>query len=57
MADKLDMSELGTTGLRRVGGRVQDEFINALRGEKGRRVFREMSENDAIIGAILFAVD
>jgi len=57
MADKLDMSELGTTGLRRVGGLVQDEFVNSLRGDKGRRVFREMSENDAIIGAILFAVD
>lgn len=57
MADKLDMTELGTTGLRRTGGRVQDEFINALRGEKGRRVYREMAENDPIIGAILFAVD
>lgn len=51
------LQELGVTGLKRVGGYVEDEFLPALRGRKAVKVYREMSENDSIIGALLFAID
>lgn len=51
------MFELGTTGLKRSAGYVNEEFLPALRGRKAVQVFREMSENDPIVGALLFAVD
>lgn len=51
------LQELGVTGLKRVGGYIEDEFLPALRGRKAVKVFREMSNNDSIIGALLFAID
>jgi len=48
--------EFGTTGLNRWGGVVQEEFLNALKQEKGKLVYREMSENDPVVGAILLAI-
>lgn len=50
-------SEMGVTGLRQYAGHIDEERLRALSGDKGRRVFREMSENDAVVGAILFAVE
>ena len=52
-----EMTELGTTGLRRSGGFVIDEYINSLRGSRGHRTYREMAENDPVIGSILFAIE
>lgn len=49
--------ELGVTGLKRVSGYVDDEFLPALRGRKAVRVYREMSTNDSMVGALLFAID
>jgi hypothetical protein len=37
-------------------GLRQDEFITLLRGRQGVKKFREMSENDSVIGAILTAM-
>lgn len=51
------MIELGATGLKRSAGYVNEEFLPALRGRKAVQVFREMSDNDPIVGALLFAVD
>jgi hypothetical protein len=48
--------ELGTTGLKRASGYVDEEFLPALRGRKAIQVYREMDDNDAIIGALMFAV-
>ncbi len=47
--------ETGRTGLTRWGGNIHEEFLVALRGARGMRVYREMSSNDPVIGAILFA--
>lgn len=56
MADKkLDFSELGATGLRRSGGYVLEEFLPQLQGWKARMVYREMSDNDPVVGGILLA--
>ena len=51
------MVELGTTGLKHYGGILDDEFNNDLKGKKGREVFREMADNDPVVGAMLFAVE
>lgn len=52
-----EMGELGTTGLRRTGGFVIDEYLPALRGIRGTRTYREMSDNDPVIGSMLFAIE
>lgn len=51
------MLELGVTGIKRAGGYVDEEFLPALRGRKAIQVFKEMSLNDSMVGALLFAID
>lgn len=48
--------EIGRTGQQRYGGVFYEEFLPELRGQHGIRAYKEMSENDDVIGAILFAV-
>lgn len=50
------MIAIGDSGLKAYGGYLQEEFLRELQGPKGRRVYREMAENDATIGAILEAI-
>ena len=52
-----DLAEIGTTGLRRSGGYITEEFLPSLQQVRGTRVWREMSDNDPVIGAMLYAVD
>lgn len=54
---QVDVTELGRTGLTRMGGTVYEEFLPQLQGTKAIRVYKEMSANDPVVGAILFAVD
>jgi len=49
-------AELGVSGLSRFGGQITEEFLTDLRGAKGRKIYREMDENDPTIGASSFAV-
>lgn len=51
------MIEMGVTGIKRAGGYVDEEFLPALRGRKAVKVFKEMAQNDSIVGALLFAID
>lgn len=48
--------EIGSSGLAQYGGFVRDEFLPQLQGDAGLRVFREMFDNDPIVGALVFAV-
>lgn len=48
--------EIGRTGQHRYGGVFYEEFLPELRGQRGVKVYHEMSENDDIIGSILFAI-
>lgn len=48
--------ELGATGLKRAAGYIDEEFLPHLKGRKAAQVFREMSENDPITSAELFAI-
>jgi hypothetical protein len=49
--------ETGVTGLRRAGGYVQEEFLPQLSGYRAIQVYREMKDNDPVVGAILYAID
>ena len=49
--------ELGVTGVKRMSGYVDEEFLPALRGRKAVKVYREMSANDSMVGALLFSID
>lgn len=51
------MVELGATGLKRTSGFINEEFLPQLKGRKAVQVYKEMSENDPIVGALLFSVD
>ena len=48
--------EIGQSGLRQYSGWVREEFLPQLQGRQAARVYREMSDNDATIGAMLFAI-
>ena len=49
--------ELGGTGLKRAAGYIDEEFLPQLRGRKSVQVFKEMSENDPLVGSLLFTID
>lgn len=53
---KFDPASVGSTGLRAYGGYVTEEFLPELRFQQGARKYREMADNDPIVGAVLFAV-
>ena len=68
-APRASFSELGTTGLRRIGGGgagigkqtgggyVYEEFLPRLQDRQGIEIYREMSDNDPTVGAFLYAID
>ena len=49
--------QVGSTGLNRWSGSIYEEFLPRLQGPRGMRVYREMRDNDPVVGAILFAID
>ena len=50
-------NELGRIGQNRYGGTFFEEFLPELRGQRGMKVYKEMADNDDMVGAILFAVE
>lgn len=50
------LRELGQTGLRQYSGYVQDEPLPSLQGLRGVKVWREMTDSDPIVGALLFII-
>lgn len=51
-----NFGEIGRSGLNHWGGEIREEFLREFRGKEGRKLIREMRDNDPIIGALLFAV-
>ena len=49
---------VGVTGLKRWGNRglIWEEFLPELRGSRGIKIYREMMDNDATVGAVLYIV-
>jgi hypothetical protein len=52
-----DFQEIGSSGLQRTSGFVIDDFVQSLQGVRGMRVWREMSDNDPVVGAMLYAIE
>lgn len=50
-------SEIGEPGLYQFSGRITDEILRELTGVNGAQNYRQMADNDATIGALLFAID
>jgi len=49
--------EHGISGLTRFGGFVYEEWLKELQGRRGALTYREMRDNDAVIGAFLYAIE
>ena len=49
-------NSIGRIGQKRTGGIFYEEFLRELQGKKGIETYREMSENDDVIGALLYAI-
>lgn len=52
-----NFSEVGTTGLNYTGGYVYEEFLSILRWPRAGKIYKEMSWNDPVIGAILYMAE
>lgn len=50
-------SELGTSGLAITGGTVLEEWNNGLKRTPANNLYREMRDNDPIIGAVFFVIE
>ena len=49
---------LGVSGSNTHNGQIRaDEFLPELRGKKAIRTYQQMRDNDATIGAVLYAVE
>lgn len=56
MTPEMTFKSIGNSGLRALSGWVREEFLPQLVGRQASRVYREMSDNDATVGAVLFAI-
>jgi hypothetical protein len=56
-ATSTEFLEIGSSGLAQSNGFVEEEFLRNLQGRKGIAVYREMRDNDPVIGAILHAIE
>jgi hypothetical protein len=52
-ADVRTGSEIGSSGVRRSGGEISEEFLKALAGDNALKVYREMEDNSPILGPAL----
>lgn len=53
----VNFKQLGVSGLRRYGPYVYEEFLPELRWPRAGKIYQEMSDNDAVIGAILYMAE
>lgn len=53
----VNFKQLGTTGLKRYGSYVYEEFLPELRWPRAGKVYQEMADNDPVIGAILYLAE
>ena len=57
MDKRVNFKQLGNTGLRRYGGYVYEEFLPQLRYPRAGEIYKEMSDNDAVIGSVLYLAE
>lgn len=52
-----DFMEVGSSGLHQYGGEIRQDFLRQLQGKQAYANYREMSDNDPVIGAMLHAIE
>ena len=52
-----DFMEVGSTGLNQTAGIVNDDFLRQLQGKQAYANYREMADNDPVVGAMLHAIE
>lgn len=57
LPQRLLIEEIGLTGLERQGGLIYEEFLPELQGFRWLNILKEMSTQDAVITAILHAIE
>ena len=57
MDKKVNFKQLGVTGLKRYGGYVYEEFMPQLRYPRAGEIYKEMADNDAVIGSVLYLAE
>ena len=53
----INYKQLGVTGLKRYGPYIYEEFLPELRWPRAGRIYQEMSDNDAVIGSVLYLAE
>lgn len=53
----VNKKQLGSSGLNRQAGLVYEEFLPVLRWPQAGRVYKEMADNDPVIGSILYLAE
>lgn len=51
------MTEIGRSGLYTLSGYVYEDFIRELVGSRAIKTYREMKDNDSVVGGVLFAIE
>lgn len=54
---KVPLQEVGRTGLTHYDGRIREEFLPQLTGQRAIRAYKEMAWNDPVVSGMLFAVE
>jgi hypothetical protein len=49
--------EIGSSGLHQFGGEIQQDFLRQLRGKQAYANYREMADNDPVVGAMLHSIE
>lgn len=54
---RVNMKEIGNTGLKQSGGYVYEDPMPGLRGRYARRIYEEMYYNDDTVASVLYAIE
>lgn len=56
-ASSTDFMEVGSSGLHQTGGIIREDFLRQLQGKQAYANYREMADNDPVIGASLASIE
>lgn len=56
MSNGMTFREIGSSGLRAFAGYLREEFLPQLQGRQAATVYREMTDNSPIVGALMYAI-
>lgn len=56
-AKPIDFLEVGSSGLHQNAGEVRQDFLRQLQGKQAYANYREMADNDPVIGAMLHSIE